>query len=52
MIITILLVGFSVSFAVSMPENEAFESGVSGPAVGLLTLFKAVRTQAICLKLV
>jgi hypothetical protein len=41
-LIGILLTGFSVSFAVSMPDNEAFENGVSGPLVGLLTTFKAV----------
>ena len=31
-----------MAFAVSMPENEAFENGVSGPLVGLLTTFKAI----------
>jgi len=38
----ILLTGFSASFAVSMPDNEAFLSGVTGPLVGLLTSYEAV----------
>jgi WD40 repeat protein len=41
-IIVILLLGFSVSFAVSMPDNEAFyANGMAGPLVGLLTTFRA-----------
>ena len=41
-IIMVLLWGFSVSFAVSMPDNEEFHSGTTGPLVGLLTSFKAI----------
>ena len=41
-LIGLLLTGFSVSFAVSMPDNEAFENGVSGPLVGLMTTFTAI----------
>ena len=41
-IIMILLTGFSVSFAVSMPDNEEFDDGLSGPLVGLVTSFQAM----------
>ena len=37
-----LVLEFSVSFAVSMPNNEAFHDGATGPLVGLLTSFQAV----------
>ena len=34
--------GFSVSFAVSMPDNAAFEVSAGGPIDGILTSFKAI----------
>ena len=34
--------GFSVSFAVSMPDNAAFEVSAGGPIDGILTSFKAM----------
>jgi hypothetical protein len=42
-ILGVLLYGFSMCFAVSMPENEAFfsHSGHTGPLVGLMTTFQA-----------
>ena len=41
-ILVLLLWGFSVSFAVAMPSNDAFFDGTAGPLVGLLTSFKAI----------
>jgi hypothetical protein len=42
-ILMILLVGFSVSFTVSMPENDAFDSGgAAGPLAGVMTTFQAI----------
>ena len=38
-ILAVLLWGFSVAFAVSMPDNLAFVDGGAGPLVGLLTSF-------------
>lgn len=45
-ILSILLIGFSVVFTVSMPDNERFagdsSAGVAGPFTGLLTTFQAI----------
>jgi hypothetical protein len=41
-LLLILLWGFSVSFAVAMPNNRAFMDANSGPLVGLLTSFEAI----------
>jgi F0F1-type ATP synthase membrane subunit b/b' len=41
-VLLVLLWGFSVSFAVAMPNNRAFMDGKSGPLVGLLTSFEAI----------
>eukprot|EP01046_Picozoa_sp_COSAG06_P008754 COSAG06_NODE_447_length_15632_cov_47.212193_5_plen_1473_part_00 len=41
-ILLVLLWGFSVSFAVAMPENAKFVDDNAGPLVGLLTSFEAI----------
>ena len=41
-ILLVLLWGFSVSFAVAMPKNDAFVDDTAGPLVGLLTSFEAI----------
>jgi hypothetical protein len=41
-ILLVLLWGFSVSFAVAMPDNDKFVDDNAGPLVGLLTSFEAI----------
>ena len=41
-ILLVLLWGFSVSFAVAMPKNDAFMDDTAGSLVGLLTSFEAI----------